>query len=42
VEGGAAGLGGGQTEWAETTVLHARASIILQIPWRGALSNNMV
>ena len=46
MEGGAAGLGGvvgGQTGWDETTALHARASIIVQIPWRGvALSNNIV
>jgi hypothetical protein len=49
VEGGAAGFGGGgggggggQADLAETTALHARATIIVQIPWRGAALSNMV
>jgi len=50
VNGGAAGFGGGggggggdgQADLAETTALHARATIIVQIPWRGAALLNMV
>ena len=51
MEGGAAGFGGGggggpggdgQADLAETTALHARASIIVQIPWRGTALSNMV